>query len=84
MAKTDDLQLNAPLLQLTGEGRIDWPADRLDYRLLARLQAGQGKVDLRGVQIPVSISGPLARPRYSADLRPLVERLARLASRPAR
>ncbi len=84
VAKTDDLQLNAPLLQLTGEGRIDWPADRLDYRLLARLQAGQGKVDLRGVQIPVSISGPLARPRYSADLRPLVERLARLASRPAR
>ena len=79
--ETDDLQLNAPLLQLTGEGGLTGPADRLDYQLLARLQAGQARLICGGTD-SVSISGPLAGPRYSADLRPLVERLARLASRP--
>lgn len=81
VAHTEDLRLVSPLLALSGAGRIDWPGDLLDYQLLATLETSQGKIDLRGVQVPVKISGPLASPHYSADLRPLIERLAKLGSR---
>lgn len=80
VARSEDLRLVSPLLSVTGGGSIDWPADRLDYRLQATLQAGKGKVDLRGVQLPLRIEGPLNSPHYSVDLRPLIERLASLGA----
>jgi AsmA protein len=82
VAVTDDLQLVSPLLAIRGDGRIDWPGDMLQYRLLATLESSKAKpgkksgVDLSGVQVPLTIEGPLASPRYAADLRPLIERLA--------
>lgn len=84
VALTDDLQLLSPLLAIRGDGRIDWPGDLLQYTLLATLESGKGHsgkkpgVDLSGVQVPLRIEGPLASPHYSADLRPLIERLAQL------
>lgn len=84
VALTDDFRLESPLLAIRGDGRIDWPGDALQYKLLTTLESRKNKsgssrgVDLSGVQVPLTIEGPLASPHYSADLRPLIERLAQL------
>ena len=84
VAVTDDLRLESPLLTIRGDGRIDWPGDMLQYKLVTTLESSKTKagkksgVNLSGVQVPLTIEGPLASPHYSADLRPLIERLAQL------
>ncbi|HWN29961.1 MAG TPA: AsmA family protein [Burkholderiales bacterium] len=73
VAHNDDLSMKSPLLRLTGAGDINIGEDSLNYLAKASVVAsskGQGGVDLaslKGVTIPVRISGPFKSPQYSLD-----------------
>lgn len=64
VASSDDLELKSPFLRLGGAGTFDISQGRIDYTARTTLTAaatGQGGADLgalRGVTIPVLLSGP--------------------------
>ncbi|THF62280.1 AsmA family protein [Pseudothauera nasutitermitis] len=68
VARNDDLALLSPLLRVGGAGAIDIGQERIDYTLRASVvasaegQGGAGLDQLRGLTVPVRISGPLASP----------------------
>ena len=72
--RNQDLQLQSPLLRITGQGNVDLAADQVDYVLTTKLvktlagQGGKTAHQLKGVPIPVRISGPLANLSYQPDL----------------
>src|SRR5882762_4369500 len=74
VAHNDDLSAKSPLLRLAGSGDIDIGANSIDYLVKASVVAssgGQGGMELaelRGVTLPVKITGPLDAPRFRADL----------------
>jgi len=69
-----DLSAKSPLFRITGKGRIDIGRETLDYKIKPVLVAsleGQGGKDLeqlKGVPIPVHLTGPLAKPEWRIDL----------------
>ncbi|MDD4886240.1 MAG: AsmA family protein [Thiomonas sp.] len=71
VAKNSDLLVQSPLLRVGGEGWFDLPKQRLDYLLLpsaAGTLQGRGGAELaalRGVTVPVRISGSFAQPSYT-------------------
>ena len=79
VAHNDDLAAKSPLLRLSGSGDVDIGAGVIDY--LAKVSvvsssAGQGgreAADLRGLTVPVKISGPLDAPRFRVDLKATAE-----------
>ena len=74
-----DLDLAAAGYGVQGQGRIDFAADRIDYRLQLDLgpeltQRLPGSLrDATGGQIPLAISGPVAQPVVSLDFSNLLE-----------
>jgi AsmA protein len=66
--------MRSPLLRVGGAGEINIGADSLDYLVKASIvgtskgQGGREVEDLRGVTVPVRVSGPLAAPSYKLDL----------------
>ena len=57
---------------MTGSGQIQLPAQTIDYtvkpKVVASLQ-GQGATDaLSGLEIPVHITGPWAKPQFAPDV----------------
>lgn len=73
IAHNSDLSIKSPLLRISGAGNINIGEDSLDYRVKAAIvgslkgQGGQGLGDLKGVTVPVHLSGPLATPTYKLD-----------------
>ena len=73
VAHNDDLSIKSPLLRGGGAGDINIGAGTLNYVMKASIvgttkgQGGSGLEDLRGVTVPVRISGPLADPSYKLD-----------------
>jgi AsmA protein len=63
----------SPLLRLGGEGDIDIGNENLDYLVKATVvataagQGGKELVDLKGVTVPVKLSGPFTAPQYKID-----------------
>lgn len=74
IAHNDDLDLRSPLLRVGGNGDVDIPARSVDYRLhvsLAGTLAGQGgeaRSTLRGLTIPIRVSGPIASLSYHIEV----------------
>jgi AsmA protein len=74
VAHNDDLSAKSPLLRLAGSGDIDIGAHSIDYLAKASVvassggQGGKELAELRGVTVPVKITGPLDAPRFRADL----------------
>jgi len=74
VAHNDDLSAKSPLLRLAGSGDIDIGANSIDYLIKASVvassggQGGKDLAELRGVTVPVKITGPLDAPRFRADL----------------
>ena len=74
VAHNDDLSAKSPLLRLAGSGNVDIGGGSIDYLAkpsLVRSSAGQGgkeAAELRGVTVPVKITGPLEAPRFRVDL----------------
>jgi len=71
VAKNSDLLVQSPLLRVGGEGWFDLPKRRMDYLLLPSVVGapqGQGGAELaalRGVTVPVRVSGSFAQPDYT-------------------
>jgi AsmA protein len=74
VAHNDDLSAKSPLLRLAGAGDIDIGANSIDYLIKASVvassggQGGKDLAELRGVTVPVKVTGPLDAPRFRADL----------------
>ena len=83
VAHNNDLSMKSPLLRVGGEGDIDIGNDRLNYVLKATLvatTAGQGGkeiADLKGLTVPVKLTGTLGAPQYSIDFAGMVTDVAR-------
>jgi AsmA protein len=74
VAHNDDLALKSPLLRLGGSGDVDLGRDRLDYTVKATVVSslqGQGGPELealKGVTVPVRLSGSFDNIGYKVDL----------------
>ncbi len=73
VAHNSDLSGKSPLLRLGGEGDIDIGNEKLDYLVKATVvataggQGGKELVDLKGVTVPVKLTGPFSAPQYKID-----------------
>jgi len=74
VVSNNDLLAKSPLLRVEGKGKVSLPAETIDYLVTAKLvgslegQGGRELEDLRGVAIPVRISGTFAAPDYQVKL----------------
>ncbi len=82
VARNDDLDIKSPLFRITGSGDIDIGNERLNYlakpTVVATLK-GQGGADLgqlKGVTIPVRVTGTFSAPQYGPDFAALGTALA--------
>ncbi len=83
VAHNDDLDVKSPLIRVNGSGTIDLGAERVDY--LARTtivsslkgQGGLGSEDLKGLTIPVRLSGPFTAIGWRVDFAGLAADAAR-------
>ncbi len=71
--RNDDLRMNSPFLRVAGKGEADLLQRRIDYLLQARLvrsdsgQGGKTLEELKGLDIPIRISGNLDNPKFQVD-----------------
>lgn len=82
IAHNEDLGLKSPLLRVGGNGDIDIGNDRLDYLVKATVVSslqGQGGPELqalKGLTVPVRLSGPFTAIGYNVDFQGLMRDLA--------
>ncbi|HZM47108.1 MAG TPA: AsmA family protein [Burkholderiales bacterium] len=73
VARNNDLSIKSPLLRVGGEGDINIGEDSLNYLVKASVvgtskgQGGRDLDDLKGLTVPVRLSGPLTSPKYTID-----------------
>lgn len=73
IARSNDLELKSPLLRIGGEGSANLVASTVDYTVRASIvgtstgQDGKELEDLRGVTIPVRLTGPFSAPKWQID-----------------
>lgn len=73
VARSNDLSMKSPLLRVGGEGAIDIGRSVLDYTVMASVvgtsggQSGKELAELRGVTIPVRLTGPFDAPAWQID-----------------
>jgi AsmA protein len=76
IAHNDDLSMKSPLLRLSGNGDINIGNDSINYlakATLAKTLEGQGGQDsVRGVTVPVRVSGPFIDLKYGLDFNAMV------------
>ena len=83
IATNRDLIVRAPMFRVEGSGTINIPASTLDYNArvaVVETSTGQGGADLaalRGVTVPVRITGTFDKPRYQVDVASLAAELAK-------
>ena len=74
VVNNSDLNMQSPLLRVTGAGKANLVKENLDYLLKTSIVGslqGQGGEDLKalkGLTIPVRITGPFSDPSYKPDL----------------
>ncbi|AUZ84007.1 AsmA family protein [Methylophaga nitratireducenticrescens] len=74
IVNNQNLELMSPLLRVTGAGDIDLPREVIDYSVrvsivgTAKGQGGKALEDLKGITIPVKITGSFDNPRPKVDL----------------
>ncbi|MGI9483286.1 MAG: AsmA family protein [Hyphomicrobiales bacterium] len=71
-ASTNNLQLLAPDVQVTGKGYADLPARKLNFRLAPKIAAA-GQQNLQGFAVPIKVKGPWANPRIYPDIKGILE-----------
>ncbi|HEX9180029.1 MAG TPA: AsmA family protein [Burkholderiales bacterium] len=73
VAHNEDLTMKSPLLRVAGAGDIDIGNDAINYLAKATVvgtSKGQGGAEtdqVKGVTVPVKLTGPLGAPRYEID-----------------
>lgn len=79
----EDLQAKSPLLRVTGKGDAHLAAQTMDYLLNITLvntitgQGGKELEQLRGLTIPLKVSGPFSNLSYRPDLNALLNERAK-------
>ena len=83
VAHNDDLMAKSPFLRLGGSGDIDIGNSQLNYLLKAAVvgtAAGQGGKELdslKGLTVPVRVSGPFEKPSFKLELADLINDAAK-------
>jgi AsmA protein len=83
MARNSDLAAKSPFLRLAGAGDIDIAGSTMDYLAKASIvgtsagQEGKDLAELRGVTVPVRVTGPFDKLSYSIDVGALVTDMAK-------
>ncbi len=73
LVRNEDLSASSPYLRLAGNGQVDIVKESIDYRLRARIvdtaagQGGAGLDDVKGVDVPIRITGALMAPDIRID-----------------
>jgi AsmA protein len=73
VAHNEDLNLKSPFIRVSGAGDVNIGADSLDYVVKTSIvgtMAGQGGkelVELKGVTVPVRVSGPYTALKYKVE-----------------
>lgn len=76
--RNDDLAMSSPLLRIGGTGSANLLSETIDYRLRTSVvatlagQGGEGLDNLRGVTVPIRITGSFAQPAFALDLDALI------------
>ncbi|MGQ5524381.1 AsmA family protein [Chitinimonas sp. PSY-7] len=86
IAESRDLQVRAPYFKLSGTGHVDLGRGEVDYQMNAVVAGGTGVPELdalRGVNIPIQLTGPLASPTYRIDTSALRDKLVSPPNAPA-
>lgn len=74
-----DLALKSPLLRINGAGQASLPKETIDYSLKVAVvgtiagQGGKELAELKGLTIPVKITGTFNNPKPSVDLASMVK-----------
>lgn len=72
VGENKDLALLNPLVRVTGNGSIDLPNTKLDFRtrskLVSSIEGQGGKVDESGITIPIKIKGPFHDVQIKPDV----------------
>jgi AsmA protein len=75
LARSTDLQMTSPLLEVTGRGTVDIVLANIDVianpKIVAGPEGSGGANDLAGLTIPVRIEGPLANPSIRPEIKGL-------------
>ncbi|PKQ05186.1 MAG: AsmA family protein [Alphaproteobacteria bacterium HGW-Alphaproteobacteria-12] len=73
----NDMKLLSPLIRVAGAGTVNILEKTLNYRvepkLAASLEGQGGATDVKGIEVPVIISGPWAKPRFAPDLKAIIQ-----------
>ncbi|HYD79047.1 MAG TPA: AsmA family protein [Paucimonas sp.] len=83
VARNEDLSIKSPLLRIGGAGDVNLGAERLDYLVKATVVStlqGQGGPELqalKGVTVPVRLSGPFAAIGWKIDFGALAGDIAK-------
>jgi AsmA protein len=83
VARNNDLSIKSPLLRIGGAGVVNIGEDTVDYTVKASVvasiegQGGRERTDLRGLTIPVRVTGPIDSPSYRLDFDAVVTDTAR-------
>jgi len=83
VAHNDDLAMKSPFLRLSGAGDIDIGAGRMNYLAKASVvasstgQGGQGLDQLKGLTVPVRVTGPFENLAYKIEFGSLVSDAAK-------
>lgn len=83
VARNDDLAMKSPFLRLGGAGDIDIGNSQLNYLAKASVvnteagQAGKELDQLKGLTIPVRLSGPFSSPSYKIEFASMVSDAAK-------
>lgn len=78
----DDLEMMSPLLRVNGKGNASLPKETIDYALRVSIvgtskgQGGKELEELKGVTIPIKITGTFSEPKPSVDLAAIVKEQA--------
>lgn len=83
LARSEDLRAKSPLLRVAGSGNVDIGEDRLDFSIKATIvptlqgQGGPELQALKGLTVPVRLSGPFTSISYEVDFTGMTESLVR-------
>ncbi len=83
LVRNDDLSLQSPLLRISGKGQTHLAEETIDYLLTTKIvgslegQGGKQLGELKGLAIPVQVSGTYSKPSYRPDLASVVSEAAK-------
>lgn len=83
LASNKDLVLKSPLLRAEGSGHANLTTEHVDYRINATLvdtlkgQGGKRLEELKGIPIPVRVSGTFDKLKFTPDIQSLIQARAK-------